>query len=243
MLSTSRPESTQGSTGWDTVHLLSEPTRRLVYETVRRADGPLSRDDVAARTGVNRRLVSFHLDRLADAGLLDVSFARPTGRTGPGAGRPAKQFTARDADVDITIPPRRYDLAARVLAEAVDTVGAGADVRAHALGVARAHGHRIGELRAPGGRMTSARSVALAITTLTDLGYEPERDASQVRLRNCPFDAVVDVAPTLVCEANLRLVDGILDGLGATELQARLVGPCDGCCVAVEIHEGVTAGR
>ena len=242
-MSTSRPVTTPGATGWETVHLLSEPTRRLVYETVRRADGPLSRDDVATGTGVNRRLVSFHLDRLADAGLLDVSFARPTGRGGPGAGRPAKRFTARDADVDITIPPRRYDLAARVLAEAIDTVDAGADVRAHAFSVAGAHGRRIGELRAPGGRMTSTRSVALAISTLTDLGYEPERDGSQLRLRNCPFDAVVDVAPTLVCQANVRLVDGILDGLGASALEARLVGPCDGCCVAVEIHEGATAGH
>jgi len=215
--------------------LLSEPTRRRIYDSVRNADAALSREDVAVRTGINRRLVSFHLDRLAEGGLLSVGYARPSGRSGPGAGRPAKQFTATTADVDITIPPRRYDIAARVLAEAIDTAGVGVDVKAHALSIAEQQGRHIGGLRAAGGQIDATQAVELAVTALTDLGYEPEIDGGgDVRLRNCPFDAVVAVAPTLVCDANVCFVGGILDGLGATGLSARLVGPRDGCCVAVE---------
>jgi predicted ArsR family transcriptional regulator len=234
-LSTSRPEPSNGSRSWDRLHLLSEPTRRRVFEAVRRADRALTRDEVSAQTGVNRRLVSFHLDRLADAGLLRVGYARPAGRSGPGAGRPAKQFTAEAIDVDITIPPRRYDIAARLLAEAIDTANIGDDVKVHALRIAEQQGRRIGELRASGRPISPDQAIEAAMTALTDLGYEPElAESGDVRLRNCPFDAVVDVAPGLVCDANVRLVDGLLSGLGADALTARLVGPCDGCCVAVE---------
>jgi predicted ArsR family transcriptional regulator len=242
-LSTTRTEPGNGSTGWDAIHLLSEPTRRLIYDTVRRASAPLRRDDVAARTGVNRRLASFHLDRLADGGLLTVGFARPAGRAGPGAGRPAKHYSATPPDVTVTIPPRRYDLAARLLAEAIDTTTPGEDARSHAFEIARRQGRRIGELRAPAGPVDKERAVAVTVAALADLGYDPHCDGSDdvVRLRNCPFDAVVDVAPRLVCDVNVRLVGGLLDGLGADQLTARLVGPCDGCCVAVETA-GATAG-
>lgn len=242
-MSTSRPEPSNGSRSWETLHLLSEPTRRQIYNAVRHAESALSRDDVATLTGINRRLASFHLDRLAEGGLLSVGYARPSGRGGPGAGRPAKRFTAKAADVEITIPPRRYDIAARVLAEAIDTASPGMDVKAHALQIAEQQGRRIGELRAPGGRVGSDDAVTLAVTALTDLGYEPEIGATgDVRLRNCPFDAVVDVAPALVCDANVCFVGGILDGLGTRRLAARLVGPCDGCCVAVEASSATLAG-
>src|SRR2546421_4746703 len=50
------------------------------------------------------------------------------------------------------------------------------------------------------------RSTLFPYTTLfrslTELGYEPTRDGGCVRLRNCPFHAVVDVAPQLVCDLN-----------------------------------------
>jgi hypothetical protein len=107
--------------------------------------------------------------------------------------------------------------------------------------VAACHGERIGALRAPGGRIGRSQALALAMTTLADLGYEPEIVARRIRLRNCPFDAIVDVAPTLVCAANLSLVHGLLDGLGVTGLTATLVGPCDGCCVAVDAGTRQTA--
>jgi len=75
---------------WERVELLTEPTRRSIYDAVRSAREPMTRDQVASATGVSRRLAAFHLDQLADAGLLSVDFARPEGRRGgPGAGRPA----------------------------------------------------------------------------------------------------------------------------------------------------------
>src|SRR4051794_18759574 len=106
--------------GWTAVHLLAEPTRRRVFDVVRAADEPLTRDAAASAAGVSRGLAAFHLDALADAGLLTVDFARPPGRTGPGAGRPAKRYAAADVDIELTVPPRRYDLAARIFARAIN---------------------------------------------------------------------------------------------------------------------------
>src|SRR5438477_3815327 len=109
--------------GWDALHLLAEPTRRRVYEAVRAADEPITRDGVAEAVGIGRRLAAFHLDLLADAGLLDVDYARPPGRGGPGAGRPAKRYRAAQVDLELRVPARRYDIAARIPARALCDAG------------------------------------------------------------------------------------------------------------------------
>jgi predicted ArsR family transcriptional regulator len=220
--------------GWNALHLLAEPTRRRVYYAVRAADEPLTRDGVAAATGVGRRLAAFHLDLLADAGLLDVDYARPAGRSGPGAGRPAKRYRATDVDLEVSVPARRYDVAARILARAIDEADVG-DARETAMQVARDEGERIGRLRRPGGRLSAKDTLVAATAVLADLGYEPAaRDAECVRLRNCPFHAVVDVAPQLVCGVNDELVSGLLRGLGGhSSVTADLDGAPPDCCVTV----------
>jgi predicted ArsR family transcriptional regulator len=224
--------SSHGS-DWDQVQLLTEPTRRRVYDAVRAARQPMTRDEVAAQTGVSRRLAAFHLDLLAEHGLLAVDYARPPGRGGPGAGRPAKRYAAVGVDVEVSLPPRRYDIAARVLARAVAESGA-APAADLAVEVARDEGRRIGELHRRGGRLSARRSLDAAAGVLSELGYEPDREGSCVRLRNCPFHAVVDVAPALVCGLNGAFVAGILDGLGAHEgVSSALDGVPPDCCVTV----------
>jgi predicted ArsR family transcriptional regulator len=219
---------------WEALHLLTEPTRRRVYLAVRDADNPSTRDDVAATTGISRRLAAFHLDLLARAGLLDTDYARPHGRTGPGAGRPAKRYRAALVDLELSLPARRYDIAARILARAVTEAPAG-DTRAQALLVARDEGERIGTLRRPARRMSAQATLDAARTVLADLGYEPQHQPGGcIRLRNCPFHTVVDVAPDLVCCINDELVTGILDGLGGDRsVTASLDGSPPDCCVTV----------
>ena len=217
------------------LHLLAEPTRRRVYDAVRAADEPQTRESVAEATGINRRLAAFHLDLLADGGLLDVDFARPPGRSGPGAGRPAKRYRPAEVDIELRVPARRYDLAARILARAVTESGPGTDPQQQALHIARDEGEQIGRLRRPGGRLSAATTLDTAEQVLGDLGYEPSRsDDRCVRLRNCPFRSVVDVAPGLVCGVNDELVSGMLDGLGGhRSVTAALDGTAPDCCVTV----------
>ena len=101
------------------VAALAEPTRRRLYEHVVRQPAPVSRDEAAAAAGVPRATAAFHLDRLVDDGLLDVHFERRTGRTGPGAGRPAKLYRRAECTVAVSLPERHYDLAGELLAAAM----------------------------------------------------------------------------------------------------------------------------
>src|SRR5438552_241696 len=50
--------------------VLTDDLRRRMYAFIRRADGPVTRDEVAAEIGISRKLAAFHLDKLAAAGLL-----------------------------------------------------------------------------------------------------------------------------------------------------------------------------
>jgi predicted ArsR family transcriptional regulator len=221
-----------GDTQWEAVQLLTEPTRRVIYDAVRAARHPVTREEVATEAGVSKSLAAFHLDLLADRGLLEVDYARPPGRTGPGAGRPAKRYRAVPLEFDVSVPPRRYDVVARVLARAVAESGA-SSAADRALDVAREEGEEIGRLRRPARKLSADRSLDAAAETLAELGYEPEREGACVRLRNCPFHAVVDVAPALVCGLNDALIDGILTGLGSTGVSAALDGAPPDCCVTV----------
>src|SRR5450759_5031413 len=101
------------------VAILDEPARRRIYAHVCAQAGPVGRDDVAHAVDVPRRTAAFHLDRLAERGLLSVSFARRSGRSGPGAGRPAKLYHRSAGEVAVSLPPRQYDLAGRLLAGAL----------------------------------------------------------------------------------------------------------------------------
>src|SRR4051812_26864076 len=98
---------------------LGEPVRRELYCFVVAQDEPVSREKAASGTGVPHHVAKFNLDRLVAAGLLDVEYRRPPGRGGPGAGRPAKLYRRAARDVTVSLPERRYDLAGRVLAEAI----------------------------------------------------------------------------------------------------------------------------
>src|SRR5436305_1993454 len=100
---------------------LGDPTRRALYEYVSRQAEPAGREEAAAAAGVGRTLAAYHLDRMVEDGLLEVSFARRTGRSGPGSGRPAKLYRRASREFHITLPPRDYELAARILADAVDS--------------------------------------------------------------------------------------------------------------------------
>jgi predicted ArsR family transcriptional regulator len=99
---------------------LDEPSRRRLYDYVVRQPEPVSRDEAAAALELPRSTVAFHLDRLVDEDLLGVDYQRRTGRTGPGAGRPAKLYRWSDQHVAVSLPQRRYDLAGRLLSSALE---------------------------------------------------------------------------------------------------------------------------
>ena len=115
---------------------LDDPVRRRLYEVVRERAEPVGRDEAAVAAGVGRALAVYHLDKLVEAGLPTASYQRPPGRNGPGAGRPAKLYTRSDREFAVTVPPREYELAARLLVQAVESDPSG-NCRAALLEAAR----------------------------------------------------------------------------------------------------------
>lgn len=223
--------------GWEALELLAEPTRRALYQACREAAAPLTREELASAVGISRRLAAFHLDLLAEAGLLDVDYARPAGRSGPGAGRPAKRYVPAEVDLELSVPPRRYDLAASIMARGLATAAdeAGTDALRTTFEVAREEGQRLGRLRRRAGRLSAAATTDMAAEVLTDFGYEPHCTADGcVHLRNCPFDSVVGEAADVVCGLNESFVSGVLEGIGGHRgVRAELDPAPDRCCVVI----------
>ena len=224
---------------------LSEPARRRLYEYVARQSAPVSREQAAEGVSLPVHSVKFHLDKLVDAGLLEVEYRRLTGRTGPGAGRPSKLYRRSAKELEVSLPPRSYDLAGALLATAVERAAGGDVPIGDAVReVAREEGRRIARgvdvLRAPGGTPGGtpghARSEDLGrvASVLADQGYEPQVSEAAMCLRNCPFDRLAAEHTELVCGMNLSLVDGVLDGLRISSLTARLAPAPGLCCVKVE---------
>src|SRR5439155_72985 len=94
---------------------LDDPLRRRLYEVVAGRTGPVSRDEAASATGIGRALAVYHLDKLVQSGLLTASYQRPPGRSGPGAGRPAKMYARSERECGVYVQPRECELATRLI--------------------------------------------------------------------------------------------------------------------------------
>ena len=219
------------------VATLGEPVRRALYRYVVAQPEPVGREQAAAGTGVARHVAKFHLDKLVADGLLTVEYRRPPGRRGPGAGRPAKLYRRAEHDIAVSLPPRRYDLAAQVLAEAVSAASQSGTPPAEALRqVARETGHALGvEGRgAAGGRGGRTATVRALTRILESHGYEPRADADGVTLVNCPFHNLSRDYTELVCDMNFHLVDALVEAVGDSRLCARLDPAPNRCCVRLD---------
>src|SRR5258707_15473395 len=117
---------THNSPGLAALSSLDDRVRGRLYEFVSGQAEPVGRDEAAAAAGIGRPLAAYHLDRLVELGLLTASYQRPRGRGGPGAGRPAKMYAPSGREFAVTLPPRGDELAARLLAPAVEADPGGA---------------------------------------------------------------------------------------------------------------------
>ncbi len=218
------------------VALLNDPVRRALYRFVGENAEAVSREQAAAAVGVRKALAAFHLDKLAEEGLLEFEFRRLTGRTGPGAGRPAKLYRRSARQIDVSLPPRKYDLAGAVLAEAIEaaessghTVGEEVERSSYAFG--RTLGEQVRERAGP--RASAVRQRDALVEVLRDHGFEPRESEGGIVLANCPFDTLARRFTDLVCGMNLHLLQGVRSALdlGDRELQPRLEPEPGQCCV------------
>jgi predicted ArsR family transcriptional regulator len=177
---------------------LSDPTRLALYELVSRSSEPVSRDAAAEAVGLSRSTTAFHLDRLADEGLLQVEYRRLSGKTGPGSGRPSKLYRRVADEVTVSVPERHYDFAGHVLASAIE----------RSMETGTAVKDALSEIAEDAGRVLAEGSESLT-DSLEENGFEPMAEGSDVVLGNCPFAALAQRHTGLVCEMNYHLVKGM----------------------------------
>ncbi len=203
---------------------IAQPELREIVLFARSQARPVSADDVAAHFRIHRTVARARLERIAAAGLLTVSFARRSGRTGPGAGRPSKLYAVPPETSAIEFPARRYD---RLLAHLLDAVPSeGREIALAEAGVAYA-----GDLAesAALGRTRGIRSAAeRACAALGKLGFqasvtESTEDSVTITTPTCPL------RPLVVANRGAASVDrGMWMGLVAAYLPRSR--PCSVTC-------------
>lgn len=206
---------------------LGDPVRRRLFELLRESPHPLSRDDCADALQLPRSTIRAHLDRLVADGLLLVAFRKVGDRTGPGSGRPTKLYAVSIGEVAASVPTRHYDLAAELLAAAVQrSIDSRVAVEQALAEVAFDAGKRLG---AEAGTIHNV---------LSSTGYDPRPDGEGgTIMANCPFHRLSQDHAGVVCFLNGSLLNGALagcaDGLHAVEPDAEL----SHCCARIVPRE------
>jgi len=212
------------------VAALDEPTRRRLYDFVARQTAPISKDEASAAVEVPRTTAAFHLDKLVEMGLLDVVHQRRSGRTGPGAGRPAKLYRRSDSEIAVSLPDRRYEAASHLLTDAL--------LEAQTTGerpreILNRRAYEWGSDLA-GSASDDGSAAGDVVGALESFGFEPREDDGSILLGNCPFHSLAQRHTELVCGMNLCLIGGLLDGIKANGHTARLDPGPGHCCVRLD---------
>ncbi|OBI44358.1 transcriptional regulator [Mycobacterium kyorinense] len=215
---------------------LADPVRHELYRFVCAQSQPVSRDQAADAVGIARHQAKFHLDRLEAEGLLESGYARLTGRSGPGAGRTSKLYQRANRDIAVSLPQREYELAGRLMAEAIArSAQTGMPAVEVLQQVAHDYGRAIADAAVRDGEQPpdTQSALELATTVLADYGYEPRRADGEVYLANCPFHALAQEQTELACGMNHALITGVTDALTPHCPHARLQPQPERCCVVL----------
>ena len=216
---------------------LADPIRRDLYLYVSAQPESVSRDQASDALGIARHTAKFHLDKLAEEGLLETSFKRLSERRGPGAGRPTKLYSRSSRQLSVTLPERRYDVAGELLASAIDSAATdGTSVTDAVTAAAARWGRAIGDhvRAAAGSRPSRERLVDCTCEALANYGYAPARAGNTIELSNCPFDTLAREHTSLVCGMNLDIMAAVADRVGTSGLAARLDPAPNRCCVVLD---------
>lgn len=194
----------------DLAAALGDPTRRGIFLAIRQSAEPVTSTRIAELFSIHPNVARHHLDRLAEEGYLRVTHQRRSGRTGPGAGRPAKCYEATSKAISIH-PGRRYDLLVELLVRVLDRVEPDGIAKV-AEQVGREYGRELAaSLGTPSDPGYEAALEALA-KVMGGVGFEMSVDQGGQRLltSHCPFGEAATGHPEVVCSLDRGMVAGIM---------------------------------
>jgi len=195
-------------------------SRARVLRVIREGGGtPLGVREIAERAGLHPNTTRFHLDGLAEAGLVERI---PEDRDRPG--RPRMMYRAEVAD-----GRHSYRLLAEMLASLVS--GLLPDPERAALEAGRAWGRHLADAPAPFQRLGPAEALERLDRMMAGIGFSPEfehdtahadPDEIRIRVRNCPFGSVAEQHGDVVCRLHLGLIQGALTEMNVPLAADRL---------------------
>lgn len=212
------------------VATLSDPVRNAIYRYIVAQGTEVSRDGVAAALKIPRSQATFHLEKLAEQGLVETTYRRLSERRGPGAGRTSKLYRRSRRQILVSLPPRDYEVVARALAEAMEGTRRGSVTKRLA-----AIGRKVAVQWAAERRSRAPLKGLESI--LGEHGYEPYwKDRNELKLRNCPFEALAAEHEEAICKGfNLELIKGLIKELGVRGASAVYSTPPPMCCISLRM--------
>jgi predicted ArsR family transcriptional regulator len=186
----------------DPIAVLGDAELRATFLHVRGSDRAVTAAETGVALGVHRTVARWRLERLAGAGLVIPGFERRTGRTGPGAGRPAKTYAVAPETRQVEFPARRYDELLALMIAALPRRGR--QRRLAEVGVRFGQGlARLAELRPARRPAAAAQRVGGALRTLGFQVTVESADARQIvfSTQTCPL------RPLVVTEPEAREID------------------------------------
>lgn len=212
---------------------LGDETRYALYRELAGSTAPRSAGDLADALDLHANTVRLHLERLKDAGLVDVEVIhRGT------VGRPQHRYSLAPGAPGLGFDPPAHVLLAGLLAALAETSGADATA-------ARSAGRTWG--RRSAGRTSSRTCLTVLAQELDRLGFEPAvdpeaavgpagaGDGTRIEFLHCPFRELAEAYPELVCNLHRGICEGVAEaGRGTVEQFSTLYEP-DPCHVVVAV--------
>lgn len=180
----------------DALEAVGDPELREALLFARDNERAVTADDVADEFGIHRNVARSRLERLVEAGLLEPGYERRSGRTGPGAGRPAKTYAVSPSPEAIEFPERRYEDLLGLLLDALPERGRAA--RLHEVGVE--FGERLARAAHLRPSAKPARGFESMCAAVRRLGYQAsvekaDENGAVITTPTCPLRPLVHAHP------------------------------------------------
>lgn len=187
---------------------LANATRRHLLRLLEDAEAPQPVTVLADAIGLHSNTVRGHLDIMVEAGLVD--------RFTEDRDRPGRPCTLYGPTEPASPEEGGYRFLAEILAGSITTMSPEPSKVAEDAG--RAWGAYLVEKPAPFERFESDETFTRIMTSLTDLGFEPEGEwdgsRTEILLHDCPFRDVARTRTDIVCSVHLGLMKGMSEEMG-----------------------------
>lgn len=185
---------------------LAADSRVALLEALSEAGRPLDAAEAGGLVGLHRNTARVHLERLADAGLVE---RRGEDRSRPG--RPKVLYTAAAGAAERPAADGYRALARALAAQLAATPDAGTQ----AVGAGRRWGAALARDSPHPAAVDAAAAIDRVTGAMDRLGFRPVADERRILLRHCPFADLARAERTVVCNVHLGMLEAAFDDLGA----------------------------